>query len=323
MDDLRYTTTEEDAGLYVKEVLQRRLRVSSRLMRKLKFSGGVALNGSPTPIKVRVKAGDLITVTYPEEQSYFEPYEYELDVPFEDPDLLVVNKPAGMVVHPTKGCLDRTLANALVYRMEQSGEVYKPRFVNRLDRDTSGLVIVGKNSHCQDFLMHEMDAGRVEKLYLAIACGSFGGVTAGTIDLPIAKDPDHTARRAVLADGFPSVTHFEVLGEANGYSLLRLRLETGRTHQIRVHMSYTGHTLLGDDLYGEKSPLIGRQALHAYSLSFTHPVSGERIYVRATLPEDMLSAARALDLEDFYEDQILRSRDRSDRLVPPYNDGEA
>jgi 23S rRNA pseudouridine1911/1915/1917 synthase len=323
MDDLRYTTTEEDAGLYVKEVLQRRLRISSRLMRKLKFSGGVALNGEPTPIKVRVKAGDLITVSYPEEQSYFEPYEYELDVPFEDPDLLVVNKPAGMVVHPTKGCLDRTLANALVYRMEQSGEVYKPRFVNRLDRDTSGLVIVGKNSHCQDFLMHEMDAGRVEKLYLAIASGSFGGVTAGTIDLPIAKDPDHTARRAVLADGFPSVTHFEVLGEANGYSLLRLRLETGRTHQIRVHMSYTGHTLLGDDLYGGKSPLMGRQALHAYSLSFTHPVSGEKIYVRATLPEDMLSAARALDLEDFYEDQILRSRDRSDRLVPSYNDGEA
>ncbi len=322
MDDLRYTTTEEDAGLYVKEVLQRRLRLSSRLTRKLKFSGGVFLNGEPTPIKVRVKAGDLITVSYPEEQSYFEAYEYELHVPYEDADLLIVNKPAGMVVHPTKGCLDKTLANALVYRMEQSGEVYKPRFVNRLDRDTSGLVIVGKNSHCQDFLTREMDAGRVDKVYLAIACGGFGGVTAGTIDLPIAKDPNHTARRAVLPDGYPSVTRFEVLGEACGYSLLRLRLETGRTHQIRVHMSYTGHTLLGDELYGGKSPLIGRQALHAYSLCFTHPVSGEKIYVRARLPEDMLSAARALDLEDFYEDQILRSGYRSDWVVPPDYDRE-
>ena len=312
---IEYTLTTEDEPLYIKEVLQRRLKFSSRLMRKLKVhEGELLLDGKAARMKDKGSAGQRLSVRYPEETSYFEPEDIPLDVPYEDEDLLVVNKQPGIVVHPTKGYQTGTLANALVFRMNGQGVSYKPRFVNRLDRDTSGLVIVGKNSHTQDFLMHQMEKDLVEKTYIAIVHGIVGEAgQTGTVDEPIDKDPNHVARRHVTPEGYPSVTHYEVLasssfdagqgGECSGYSLLKLRLETGRTHQIRVHMTHIGHPLVGDELYGQLygyaqvPSWMPRQALHAAHLKFEHPSEGKTVEVSADLPEDMQNCIEYLRLK--------------------------
>ena len=284
-ESLKYVLTKEDEDLYVKELLQRRMLFSSRLRRKLKVQGGVTLNGKPVSLKSKGLAGDVLEVAYPEEESYFEPQDIHFGVAYEDDDILVADKPAGIVVHPTKNFQSGTLANALSFYINKKGDKYKIRFVNRLDMNTSGLFIVAKNPHAQDFLNHEMDADRVVKKYIAIVRGQL--TEDGTVDAPIDKDPNHVARRHVTPDGYRSVTHYKVLKSLGDNTLIELRLETGRTHQIRVHMSYIGHPVLGDDLYDETSPLIGRQALHAAHLEFRHPVTGELITADAPIPEDM------------------------------------
>ena len=304
--DVTYNCTSEDEGLLVKEILRLRLKLSSHLLKKIKPLGGILLNGERCGVRHRVKAGDAVSVVYPEETSYFEPQDIPLDVVYEDDDLLVVNKQAGLIVHPTHNFPDKTLANALVFRMQQTGQVFKPRFVNRLDMNTSGLLIVAKNAHCQDFLSNEMAANRVDKIYTAIV----HGITepSGTVDLPILKDPNHKARRIVSADGYPSVTHYKTLetfdikdtGKIRGYSLVELKLDTGRTHQIRVHMTHIGHPLVGDELYAqlygyyEDPEWMPRQALHAGALSFAHPADGHTVSVCVPIPEDMRDCAALL-----------------------------
>ena len=292
MADIRYTLTKEDENLYIKELLRRRLLFSSRLVRKIKVEGEVFLNDKPAKLMYKGKEGDVLRAVYPEEESYFEPQNIPVEIPYEDDDLLIVNKPAGLIVHPTKNFQDGTLANAIAWHIRERGDSYKLRFVNRLDMYTSGLVIVAKNAHCQDFLSHEMDADRVIKKYLAVVNGKVS--EDGTVDAPIDKDPDHVARRIVTPDGYPSVTHYKVLENfGDAYTLLELKLDTGRTHQIRVHMTHIGHPIAGDELYG---PVCGydelpedmpRQALHAAHLEFTHPVSGKTVAVDAPLPKDM------------------------------------
>jgi len=322
MSDMKYVLTTEDESRYLKELLRMRLDFSGRLVKKIKYDGQLLLNGRPAKLHEKGSAGDVLSVSYPEEESYFEPQDIPVEIVYEDEDLLVVNKPAGLIVHPTKNFQDGTLANALAWHIKERGDKYKLRFVNRLDMNTSGLLIVAKNSHCQDFLTREMERDAVVKEYIAIVHGIAGAPgSKGTVDKPIDKDPNHVARRCVTPAGYPSVTHYEVLrvfepSEADlqgfgpsayaqasagkpdlqpipGYSLLRLKLDTGRTHQIRVHMSYIGHPLLGDELYGE---LFGygalpaempRQALHAAHLGFVHPVSGEKLSLNAPLPQDM------------------------------------
>ena len=297
--DISYNCKETDEGLLVKEILRLRLKLSSHLLKKIKPLGGILLNDERCGVRHRVKAGDVVSVIYPEETSYFEPQDIPLDVVYEDADLLIVNKQAGLIVHPTHNFPDGTLANALAFRMQQTGEVFKPRFVNRLDMNTSGLLIVAKNARCQVFLSNEMAADRVDKIYTAIV----HGITepSGTIDLPILKDPNHKARRMVSPEGYPSVTHYKTLetfdlkdtGQLQGYSLVELKLDTGRTHQIRVHMTHIGHPLVGDELYAQlygydQDPeWMPRQALHAGSLSFAHPADGRRVGFTADMPEDM------------------------------------
>ena len=301
-----YKCTQADEGLLLKEVVRQRMKISSHLMKKLKVQGGITVNGSRAGVRLRVKAGDVVKINYPEERSYFEPQDIPLDVVYEDEDLIVVNKQPGLIVHPTHNFPDGTLANALAFRMEQTGEVFKPRFVNRLDMNTSGLLIVAKNAHCQDFLSHEMAAGRVEKHYLAIVHGIVED--PGTVDLPIDKDPNHKARRMVIEGGYPSVTHYwplktfdsENSGNIRGYSLLRLKLDTGRTHQIRVHMTHIGHPLVGDELYAqlygytENPEWMPRQALHAERLEFPHPAGDKTVSVSAPLPQDMKNCLELL-----------------------------
>ena len=297
--DAFYVCTEQDDSRLIKEILNLRMKISSHLMRKLKVNGGIFLNGNHAGVRERVKDGDTVGILYPEEQSYFEPQDIPLDIVYEDDDLMIINKQAGLIVHPTYNFPTGTLANALVYRMNITGSIYKPRFVNRLDMWTSGLVIVGKNAHCQDHLSKEMAENRVEKKYVAIV----HGITdpSGTIDLPILRDPNHKARRMVSPDGYPSVTHFKTLetfdikdsGQIEGYSVVELKLDTGRTHQIRVHMTHIGHPLVGDELYAqlygysENPEWMPRQALHAKSLMFSHPSDGHLVNVSSAIPSDM------------------------------------
>ena len=297
-----YICTEKDSGMLLKEILHHRLKISSRLMKSLKVKGGIFLNGERAGVRHRVSAGDVVSVIYPEEESYFEPQDIPLDVVYEDDDLLVVNKQAGLIVHPTHNFMDGTLANALAFRMQQQGMSYKLRFVNRLDMNTSGLIIVGKNAHCQDALARQMSENRVTKKYLAIVHGIIE--EPGTVDLPIDKDPNHKARRMVTPDGYPSVTHYRPLkvfeteysGRIPGYSLIEIKLDTGRTHQIRVHMTHLGHPLVGDELYGQlygystDPEWMPRQALHAAYLEFEHPAGGRTVSVSAPLPSDMQAA---------------------------------
>ncbi len=306
MKDLEYVLTKDDESLYVKELLQRRFSFSSRLLRKLKVTGGPMLNGRPARLRDRGRAGDVLSVRMPGETSYFEPEPIPVAIAFEDDRLLVCDKQPGLVVHPTKNYQTGTLANALTYYMQGRGDVYKLRFVNRLDRDTSGLVIVAKDANAQDVLSRQMEEGSFVKRYVAIVHGILEG--EGTIDLPIDKDPDHVARRMVRADGYPSVTHYRSLetipskdsGPIKGYSLVELGLETGRTHQIRVHLTHIGHPIVGDELYAQLygypdvPEWMPRQALHAAHIEFSHPGTGELVRCDAPVPADMLSCLEYL-----------------------------
>ena len=307
MENISYTATKEDEGRYVKEILQQKLKLSSRLIRKIKITGDIKLNGRDVHVRERVDTGDVVSVSYPEEQSYFEPEDIPIDVVYEDEDLLVINKQAGLIVHPTHNFPTGTLANALTNYMNKRGDVYKLRFVNRLDMYTSGLIIVGKNAHCQDAIMNQMSANTIVKKYKAILHGVIDDDM--TIDLPIDKDPNHVARRMVREDGYPSVTHVHVLekypdrtfGSIKGFSFVELKLDTGRTHQIRVHMTHIGHPLVGDELYAqlygysENPEWMPRQALHSYYLSFDHPVTGKRIELETDVPDDMKSALKYIE----------------------------
>ena len=298
-DRVVYKVTKEDEGKYVREILRSRMNFSSRLMKSVKFRGEILLNGMHATVRYRVKEGDVISAEYPEEESFFEPENIPIDVVYEDDDLLLINKQPGLIVHPTYNFPKGTLANAVAWHMEQKGEVYKLRFVNRLDMYTSGIVIVAKNAHAQDSISKQMQANTTVKEYVAIVHGIMDGF--GTVDEPIDKDPGHKARRRVTPDGYPSVTHWKAVetfkgkkyGQIEGFTLLKLKLDTGRTHQIRVHMTYLGHPIVGDELYGQlygydvPPEWMPRQALHSAHLELDHPVTGERIIADAKLPGDM------------------------------------
>lgn len=293
-----YTIEENDKGLMVKELLRRRFGFSSRLMRRLKVQGGVELNGAFVKLYEKGKAGDRLTVELPEERSQFEPENMKINVLYEDDDLILINKQPGCVVHPTKGHVNHTIANGLMQYMIDTEQSFKIRFINRLDMDTSGVLCVGKNSHCQDDFSKQAGKNSVEKKYMAVVRGIVED-ECGTVDCPIGlEDADHV-RRIVKENGYPSVTHYRVLSRyEKGYSLVKLLLETGRTHQIRVHMEHMGHPVVGDVLYGKQEDLlIERQALHARSLSFDHPVKRTRMTVEAPLPEDMIRLLEKLGPE--------------------------
>ena len=289
----QYTVTPEDEGLPVKTLLRRRFSFSSRLLTKLKYQHLVFLNGQETPGWIVPNPGDVLSVKLPEEKSDFPAENIPIHAVYEDDDLLILNKQSGITVHPTKGKPCHTLANGLMQYMEDTDQAFKIRFVNRLDMDTTGLLIVAKNSHAQDELVKQMRANATEKRYIAIVNGVIPeGRDQFTIDLPLGRPDPEDVRRGVLPEsegGCPSVTHVKVLRRfPSGFTMIELLLETGRTHQIRVHMSHIGYPLVGDHLYGGINPtLLPRQALHAYKLSFRHPVTGEPMTLETPLPEDM------------------------------------
>ncbi len=287
---------KEDAGLPIKKIIRAKFNFSSRLMGQIKRGNLVYRNGSPAPGWHTVDIGDVITVDLPEEKSNFIPEDIPLDIVYEDNDLLVINKQNGITVHPTKGCPNHTIANGIMRHMLDTDQSFKIRFINRLDTDTSGLLLVGKNSYSQNEVTKQMRAGTVEKHYIAVVCGRVAE-NDFVIDKPIGRPSPDEIRRSVLdvdEGGYPSKTKVHVLerlkhpSTGEEFTLVDLKLLTGRTHQIRVHMSSIGHTLVGDWLYGDDhSDLIKRQALHAYRLSLTHPVTGKPLSLRSNLPDDI------------------------------------
>ncbi len=290
-----YIIKENDKELPIKELLKRHFGFSSRLMTKLKVNDCVRLNGNLVKMYQRGCPGDRITVSLPGEKSDFEPENIPISVVYEDEDLLIINKQPGYVVHPTKGHPCHTMANGIMNYMLENQKHFKIRFINRLDMDTSGLLAIAKNSHCQDDMSRQMSENRVTKKYVAVVKGVIAE-EEGTVDLPIDREHEDHVKRAVIQGGYPSVTHYKVLERfEKGYTLLELVLETGRTHQIRVHLSHIGHPIVGDVLYGEASVwLIERQALHAKFLSFRHPVTGTDMELEAPLPGDMLELLKKI-----------------------------
>ena len=296
MTEFIHKVTKEDEGMEVREIMRTYFDFSARLRNKIKREKLVMLNDEQTPGWIKPEVGDVIRIDLPEEKSHFEPQPIPLDPVYEDDDLLIINKQPGLIVHPTKGHPTGTVANALMYYMELTGKPFKIRFVNRLDMDTSGLLVVAKNAYCQNDYTRQMKENLVQKRYLAIVKGILEN-DHGIIDLPIGRpDPENVAR-GVMEGGAPSVTHYTVRERflQSGYTLVELLLETGRTHQIRVHMSHIGHPVLGDWLYGGVNiDLIERQALHAASLTFTHPITKEQLTLTAPVPEDMQNVLRRL-----------------------------
>lgn len=295
MSEFTYTITAEDKDLAIKQILRQRFQFSARMRNKIKREKLVYLNGEQIPGWITAKPGDVLEIRLPEETSDFIPEDIPIRTVYEDSSLLIINKQPGIVVHPTKGHPQHTLANGIMKEMLDRGQSFKIRFMNRLDMDTSGIVAVAKNSHCQASFMKQSQAGLVEKRYLTIVKGLVKE-DQGTISLPIGQPDPERVERAVVEGGSPSVTHYQVLDRFRaGYSLVELSLETGRTHQIRVHMAAIGHPVVSDHLYGESSPfLIERQALHARKLAMLHPVTGEPVSFEAELPEDMANLLEKL-----------------------------
>ncbi len=265
--------------------LLRRLNLSLTLRRKLKSTdGAVLVNGQAASWLDMVRPGDTVSVTWPA-QCRIEPLPLPLTVVFEDEALLVADKPAGLLVHPTTDPARPSLANAVIgyFRAKNVSCGFHP--IHRLDRNTSGLILIAKNPHVQH-LFGRAGGNAIERTYLAVVSGVLQP-PAGTIDAPIGRHPDSIILRMVRADGQTAVTHFETAETIGSDSLVRLRLSTGRTHQIRVHLAHIGHPIFGDDLYGGSTALIGRQALHAAQLSFIHPFSSETVCLTSPVPSDM------------------------------------
>ncbi len=255
-------------------------------------SGEVAVNGRAVSKSYKLAGGEDIAVTLPEpEPVEAVPQDIPLDVVYEDADVIVVNKPSGMVVHPAPGHPDGTLVNALLYHcagtLSGVGGALRPGIVHRIDRDTSGLIIAAKNDAAHQYLSAQLAVHTLARTYECIVVGKLRE-DRGTVDAPIARHPTDRKRMAVVAGGREAVTHWEVIARYPGYTHVRCRLETGRTHQIRVHMAYIGHPILGDTVYGAKKEVPGLtgQCLHAVGLRFLHPRTHEVVELFCPLPED-------------------------------------
>ncbi len=282
----------ETAGIRLDSFLSEQIPDMSRsAAQKLMENGDVLVNGQPVKKNYKTRTGDAIEVTLPEPQVVdIIPENIPLDVRYEDEDVIVINKPKGLVVHPAPGHWSGTLVNALMYHCADSlsginGEL-RPGIVHRIDMDTSGLLIVAKNDFAHAALAEQLKDHSLARVYEAVVVGNIRA-DSGTIDAPIGRHPVDRKRMAVTEkNSRPAVTHYEVLDRYQGYTHLRLRLETGRTHQIRVHLSWQNHPIVGDGVYGKGKELgLATQCLHARSLSFRHPRTGETVTVTCELPE--------------------------------------
>lgn len=286
-----HCVTEAQDGVLLRDLLRRELGLSAKLLSRIKrIPDGIMLNGKCVHVDVRVKQGDTVRVTVENNQAACAnliPVPGDLDICYEDEDILVVNKPAGIPVQPAIGEPYGALGNIVVWHYAQKGENIVFRPVNRLDRGTSGLMAIAKNSHVHTALINKLHTGEFERKYRAIVHGRFGD-ECGSIEAPICRKEGSVLARMVHPDGKWAKTNYRVLEEIGDCSLLELELMSGRTHQIRVHMSHVGHPLVGDFLYGAEEPeIIGRCALHSSEMNFIHPISGNEVCLSCELPYDM------------------------------------
>lgn len=267
-------------------------------LKNLINDGHVTVNGQAVKPKYKVQAGDKISLVKPEPQSLeLTPENIPLDIVYEDDDVIVVNKPQGMVVHPAPGHPDHTLVNALLYHSPLStiNGTFRPGIVHRIDKDTSGLLMVAKNDLAHQSLAEQLRNKTNKREYLALVYGQIKE-DEGTIDAPLGRNPQDRKKQAVVKGGRHAVTHFKVIKRYDNFTLVKCILETGRTHQIRVHMKYIGHPLVGDPLYGPRK-VIGKngQFLHAALLGFKHPRTGKEMFFEAPLPENFQKMLDKLD----------------------------
>lgn len=299
MAKYEHTVTQEEVGLTINQILRLNYKFSSRFRTKMKYQSLVDLNGSPAPGYLRPDVGDIIGVRLPEETSDFPPEDIPLDIIYEDDDLILINKQPGIIVHPTKGHPVHTIANGVMKYMADTGQSFKVRFANRIDMDTTGIIIVAKNANAQNDLADQMRKSTVLKKYIALVQETVEK-DHFVIDKPVGRPDQISIRREVMYEGGKNaISEVKVLERFEGaeygpHTLVEVTLHTGRTHQIRVHLSHIGHIIAGDDLYGGSLDLIERQALHAYHIEFTHPVTRERLTFEADLPEDIKKAIATL-----------------------------
>lgn len=289
---LIYQICKDLDGATVLQMLRGTMGLSTATVNRAKaIPGGILLDGQPATVRDRGKAGQVLSIIIGDitvEQD-LPPIPYPLDVTYEDEDLLVVNKAGGVVVHPTLNYNTDTLGNYVAYYYQQTGQQVAFRPVHRLDRGTSGLLCIAKHPHAQEKLKLQMQDKTMKRTYLALCEGEMTGDGWQTISAPIGRVEGSPIARQVIATGDRAVTHYQVLQIKAGRTLVEVQLETGRTHQIRVHLAHLGYPIVGDFLYGKEDSALGRTALHAKTLSFFHPMTGKQIICQAPVPQDMES----------------------------------
>ncbi len=290
---MQWTVTPEEAGLTVKEQIRRHVKLSSKMLKFLKYrEDGILVNGVRVTVRYTPKAGDTVSLQIPDGESAKDliPVELPIDILYEDDDMVIPAKPAAMPTHPSRDHTTDTVANALAYRYRERGIPFVFRPINRLDRDTSGLLLVARNKLSAGALTEYMQSGRIRKSYLAMLCGE-DCPEHGVIDAPLHRSADSIIVREVCSpdapDAEPSRTEYEILARQNGYTLVKASPITGRTHQLRVHFASIGHPIAGDTLYGSSDPYIPRQALHAYELTLPSLAEDRLLHFRAPIPQDL------------------------------------
>lgn len=302
MEPILLQTSEEDRGARLDAFLARAMEDLTRSAAAKAIEEGRVLVSGKVPSKSLKLTGNETIEFTPEEPAPIDavPQDIPLDVVYEDDDVIVVNKPSGLVVHPAPGHPDGTLVNALLFHCGASlsgvGGALRPGIVHRIDRDTSGLIIAAKNDYAHQFLSAQLADHTLARTYECIVVGNLRE-DSGTVDAPITRDSRDRKRMAVVPGGRRAVTHWTVLARYPGYTHVQCRLETGRTHQIRVHMAYLGHPILGDTVYGAKKPVPGLtgQCLHAVGLQFIHPRTKELVSLSCPLPGEFTAALRKID----------------------------
>jgi 23S rRNA pseudouridine1911/1915/1917 synthase len=291
---LEFIVSDQQSPLTAKDFLRYHAGVSLTFWRKIKTQGQLFINGNLFPGNTLVYPGDIITIAANDASCSIAPVNLPLDIYYEDEYLLIINKPAGMLVHPTTREMNNTLANAVLYYYQTKHLHCGFHPIHRLDRNTSGLVLIAKTPYIQHILSGD-HIKKIKRIYFALVNGVFSEAS-GIIDAPIGRRPGSIIERIVTPAGQKAVTEYQVCQTLAQASLLQVELQTGRTHQIRVHLAHIGHPLIGDDLYGDASKLLHRQALHAATLSFKHPISNVPLEIGSEIPSDMQNLIKKLNL---------------------------